>query len=47
MLTLEQFNELPNNEVFARGEMENAENGIYVTHRYPRRLLKWVAKKVQ
>lgn len=44
-MTLDEFNQLPDDEVFARGLANCDEDGIFVTRIDEPRILKWVAKK--
>jgi hypothetical protein len=43
MITLQQFEEFPNGEIFARGELPNSPDGIFMTR--DGGILKWIAVK--
>jgi hypothetical protein len=43
MITVEEFNKIPHGDVFATGEIENSQKGIYMTT--DGGILKWAAKK--
>lgn len=45
ILTMAEFEELPDGEVFAKGKEKNMPDGIYMTDYFHGRVLKWVAKK--
>jgi hypothetical protein len=42
-LTIELFNKLPNNEIFASGIVDNSPEGIFMNNKGGK--LKWIAKK--
>ena len=45
MLTKEQFDKIPDGNVFVKGEVENSPLGIYMIDSNKGKMLKWVAKK--
>ena len=45
MLTLKQFIDLPDNEIFAKGIVQNNPEGVHLTNNRLNNDLMWVAKK--
>ena len=45
MITKEQFDKIPDGDVFVKGEIENSPFGVYMTDSNKNKMLKWVAKK--
>ncbi len=45
MLNIEEFNKIMAGDVFAKGEIENSPEGIYMTNSSKYKMLGWVAKK--